>query len=191
MISFIKYVFNFILDRFFFIINLQNKVNELRIIEDNKKLYDDVKRIYPSFNIDTETEELDKMNWLNEWNTIFRYNLNITIKDVNYIYLLKLTYDLPNVRNKLEYYVSNKFWNLLENWEIDTWNWSNDQVFGTPAIALFLIKYKDNKQKIIFVGIYNRGSLTYLKSYDVYNLWINWFRSRKLIYNKKHDFIQI
>ena len=123
------------------------------------------------------------------WDTLFEQQPQIKNTEIDKIYKLNSSIFFDWSLQRVDYYITNHFWSLLDFFEIDTWNWSNEDVFGNPSLITYVI-FKKDEMEIVIVSLQNQ-QYKLLKSYSLKRLPLWKFKRRQLVYEKNKGFLSI
>lgn len=169
-------IINYFLDKLSYFLNLSEE-------EDEFKSYNIIKNF-------SEKELIGhdyKRSGFEIWKTLFNDNLGIDFNEVDKVYNIKRTYFNTYTVEKINYYIANKFWNLLDRYEIDTWNWTDEEVFLVPSLYVYCIFVKSQKQTLVIATLKDE-KFTFMKKINVDNLSLSNFKHRQLAFSKPVGF---
>ncbi len=115
------------------------------------------------------------------WNTLFTDKMLIQKDKIVCVYNIKKTYLYDIVLARVKFYIENKLWNLLDAYDVNTWTWSNEQVFLIPGLFVYLIILK-NGEKVLILASLKDKKLSFIESYDEKNIDVNLFKRRQIVF---------
>jgi hypothetical protein len=179
VINLLIWPFVFIWDKVIFLLSIGQRSNELESFE-RRKEYSEL------FLNDFEHQEKIKVIW----STLFKEQFPIPETSINKIYRLNNTIFIDFSLKRITYYISNHFWSLLDFFEIDTWSWSDKDVFEQPSLITYAIIKKDKTVNIVVASLINQ-QYTLLRSYTIKKIPLWKFKKRQLAYDADKGFLSI
>lgn len=177
----VKYFIDSITNSLFLFFSLFDKVDEKGYYHKRDEL---LKSIGDN---DFEKDELRNGGYTILWSTVLS-EVSLNVKDINSIYRIKETFDVPPIRAKMEYFLKNKFWGLLNYYNTFTDDWSDSDFFDTPGLNIYLVNLKNGANKILILRVVN-GKLFLINNFKYDWLKPQLFSERTLIYNEQNGFI--
>jgi len=131
------------------------------------------------------TEKMAKI-----WATLDDQGISLDRDELDRIYRLNSSWMQDWTVKRVDYYIRNHFWSLLDFFEVDSFNWSDEQVFDTPSLVTYGVFGKNKKITIIVVSL-KEQRYQLLKSYKLKRLPLWRFKKRQLTYEKDKGFLSI
>lgn len=124
------------------------------------------------------------------WSSLFDGQLPLNEEEINKIYDLNYTIFFDFAFKRVDFYIKNHFWSLLDLYELDTWKWSDQNIFTAPKLVTYAIFKKDGGIMIIVVKLEDR-KYSLLRHYNIHRLPLWKFKRKELVYEGKDGFISI
>ncbi len=164
----LNYIYNVFLDKLLLVGALASKRDELY----NARITKDYKVI----------EEI--------WFTLFTEKFSINVREIKEIFNLNITAFIPSVSKKIDYYIKNRFWCLLNYHNIINWDLSNEDLFRKPALIVYAVKKNDGECIILVVKIQDKKfDMLNMYEFKSFPLWK--MTHRQLVFRTERGFLAI
>ena len=170
--SYFKRLCYFFYDKITFVLNRLVKVDEFKSYFTIKNY---VEKHQNDFDVRSDGELI--------WESLFNDEIAIGHSNIEKVYNIKRTYLYDIILDKIKFYIQFKFWNLLDDYEVDIWKWSNEQIFFVPSLYVYLVVLKNGKMNILLTSL-SEKKLKLIEVYEIGIIDINLFRRRQIVLDK-------
>jgi hypothetical protein len=179
IIKSINWLWSFIKDKVIHVAFLFTKSDEL-------SSYKEIKEYSENFLNNFNHQEKTRKIWL----SLFNEKMPVRQKDISKIYRLNFTFLSDLSLKRVQYYIDNHFWSLLDYFEIDTWNWRDQDIFESSSLITYLI-ITNNGLSILILTELHEGKYEVIKTYYIKRIPLWKLKSRKLVYSSEKGFLSI
>jgi hypothetical protein len=117
------------------------------------------------------------------WESLFNDEISIRHNNIEKVYNIKRTYLYDIILDKMKFYIQYKFWNLLDDYEVDISKWSNEQIFFVPSLYIYLVVLKNGQMNILLTSL-SEKKLKLIEVYQIGIIDIHLFRRRQMVLDK-------
>ena len=175
---FLKYIFYWTWDKITFIVNAPDRINE----------FSKYQNAHDGF-IYNLTDYWYKERFRGEWQKVLSHT-KITLYQVNRVYLLQNPTYVPPLERTMKYYIENRFWSAFNFFELDTFNWSDEEYYNdilmNKTLSIYYVIPKEDKPFILLATL-DKGVLEYLEQYDNIKVPLYKIRRRQIVYDEKEN----
>ena len=170
--SYFKRLCYFFYDKIMFVLNRLVKVDEF-------KSYNTIKIYVGKHENDFDVRSNGELIW----ESLFNEEIAIRHSNIEKVYNIKRAYVYDIILDKMKFYIQFKFWNLLDDYEVDISKWSNEQVFFVPSLYIYLVVLKNGQMNILLTSL-SEKKLKLIEVYQIGIIDIHLFKRRQMVLDK-------